>query len=77
MPGNQIYKSAESLNAALSTLPENAFTVAFLSAIQMFPRMNGSIPWQIIWGETALPPLELKLLKAKINVALIPRNFRL
>ena len=29
MPGNQIYKSAESLNAALSTLPENAFTVAF------------------------------------------------
>ncbi len=75
MPGNQIYKSAESLNAALSTLPENAFTVAFF--ISMFPRMNGSIPWQIIWGETALPPLELKLLKAKINVALIPRNFRL
>ena len=77
MDDNQIYKSAESLNAALSTLPENVFTVAFLSAIQMFTRMNGSIPWQIIWGETVLPPLELKLLKAKINVALIPRNFRL
>lgn len=29
MDDNQIYKSAESLNAALSTLPENVFTVAF------------------------------------------------